>query len=320
VHLSRKAFTLIELLVVIAIIAILAAILFPVFAQAKEAAKKTATLSQIKQSATAFLIYTGDSEDVFPLGMTPNRTDPNKIQFYTGGNALVPAGWHSTGRDVLEEENFWATSTNPYRKSFDLLEMGGANVIDIPSWTNEYAAAKVKPTSTNFTMNGYLHAYPATSVAAPSTLPLMWQGLGKGARRGFGHTNPRLRCDNPAGGPCVFNPSGHPQGGTAVRSASNHLLYFGTWSVYGYGKSALYVAADSSARSVHIGKGNGNGANNVVPWYSNDTNWKMNDAGVYTGSQFAYWQCALPGAGTQSYIQAFRPDNDYSQAFGDACE
>ena len=42
----KKAFTLIELLVVIAIIAILAAILFPVFAQAKEAAKKTATLSQ----------------------------------------------------------------------------------------------------------------------------------------------------------------------------------------------------------------------------------------------------------------------------------
>ena len=53
----RAAFTLIELLVVIAIIAILAAILFPVFAQAKEAAKKTAILSNVKQLGTSFAMY-----------------------------------------------------------------------------------------------------------------------------------------------------------------------------------------------------------------------------------------------------------------------
>jgi len=60
----RKAFTLIELLVVIAIIAILAAILFPVFAQAKAAAKKTTMLSQYKQIGTAGQMYLGDSDDV----------------------------------------------------------------------------------------------------------------------------------------------------------------------------------------------------------------------------------------------------------------
>jgi len=60
----RAAFTLIELLVVIAIIAILASILFPVFAQAKEAAKKTASLSNLKQLGVASNLYFQDNDDV----------------------------------------------------------------------------------------------------------------------------------------------------------------------------------------------------------------------------------------------------------------
>ena len=62
----RRAFTLIELLVVIAIIAILAAILFPVFAQAKEAAKKTSCLSNLKNIGLAMTLYQNDSDDGFP--------------------------------------------------------------------------------------------------------------------------------------------------------------------------------------------------------------------------------------------------------------
>ncbi len=61
----RRAFTLIELLVVIAIIAILAAILFPVFSQAKEAAKQTKALAQMKQIGTSLMIYAGDNDDNF---------------------------------------------------------------------------------------------------------------------------------------------------------------------------------------------------------------------------------------------------------------
>ena len=65
VSIRQRGFTLIELLVVIAIIAILAAILFPVFAQAKVAAKKTAILSNAKQMGTAQLIYAADYDDLF---------------------------------------------------------------------------------------------------------------------------------------------------------------------------------------------------------------------------------------------------------------
>src|SRR5262249_25390861 len=63
-HPSRRlAFTLIELLVVIAIIAILAAILFPVFAQARESARKTACLSNLKQIGNAFVLYCQDYDE-----------------------------------------------------------------------------------------------------------------------------------------------------------------------------------------------------------------------------------------------------------------
>jgi len=72
-----KAFTLIELLVVIAIIAILAAILFPVFAQAKKAAKKTTCLSNDKQMGLAVVMYGNDNDDVSPAngeGLAPAST------------------------------------------------------------------------------------------------------------------------------------------------------------------------------------------------------------------------------------------------------
>jgi prepilin-type N-terminal cleavage/methylation domain-containing protein/prepilin-type processing-associated H-X9-DG protein len=64
---QKKAFTLIELLVVIAIIAILAAILFPVFAQAKLAAKKTQDLSNVKNIGMAFQLYAADADDAAPF-------------------------------------------------------------------------------------------------------------------------------------------------------------------------------------------------------------------------------------------------------------
>lgn len=86
----RKAFTLIELLVVIAIIAILAAILFPVFAQAKQAAKKTADLSNIKQIGISMQLYLADNDDTYPaayyynLPNGPGSFDDSGINHWSG--------------------------------------------------------------------------------------------------------------------------------------------------------------------------------------------------------------------------------------------
>lgn len=80
---KRRGFTLIELLVVIAIIAILAAILFPVFAQARLAAQKTVTMNNMKQQGTGMLMYTGDNDEGYPAavsgGCTGEATTANAL-------------------------------------------------------------------------------------------------------------------------------------------------------------------------------------------------------------------------------------------------
>jgi len=66
---ASRGFTLIELLVVIAIIAILAAILFPVFARAREKARQASCLSNLKQLSLAFMMYAQDYDEMMPMGV-----------------------------------------------------------------------------------------------------------------------------------------------------------------------------------------------------------------------------------------------------------
>src|ERR1700716_4263053 len=74
---QRKGFTLIELLVVIAIIAILAAILFPVFAQAREKARQSTCLSNLKQIGLAIMTYAQDYDETLVMANYPDG--PNNI-------------------------------------------------------------------------------------------------------------------------------------------------------------------------------------------------------------------------------------------------
>jgi prepilin-type N-terminal cleavage/methylation domain-containing protein/prepilin-type processing-associated H-X9-DG protein len=113
----NRGFTLIELLVVIAIIAILAAILFPVFARAREAARKATCLSNLKQIALAAIMYAQDYDEVLPTA---------------GGNAwstshpIVPLSpqptYGTAGGLGLGSKDYWqmADVLRPYVKSIDL--------------------------------------------------------------------------------------------------------------------------------------------------------------------------------------------------------
>src|SRR5881409_6940 len=77
----RRAFTLIELLVVIAIIAILAAILFPVFAQAREKARQTACLSNMKQIGIGLIMYASDYDSQYPPSQLGTNGAPNLVSW-----------------------------------------------------------------------------------------------------------------------------------------------------------------------------------------------------------------------------------------------
>jgi len=86
IPLKRRGFTLIELLVVIAIIAILAAILFPVFAKAREKARQTQCLSNLKQLGNSIAQYTQDYDELYPVLRTGNATK----QRYSWQWAIAP--------------------------------------------------------------------------------------------------------------------------------------------------------------------------------------------------------------------------------------
>jgi prepilin-type N-terminal cleavage/methylation domain-containing protein/prepilin-type processing-associated H-X9-DG protein len=117
-----RAFTLIELLVVIAIIAILAAILFPVFAQARAAARKTMCLSNFKQIDTAMLMYVGDwDEKLARTQTTDNPGVPGYISWWSTSyyeealNAYIKngKGGVNAGGGQSDRGNVWWDPSDP---------------------------------------------------------------------------------------------------------------------------------------------------------------------------------------------------------------
>ncbi len=116
----RSGFTLIELLVVIAIVSILAAILFPVFAQAREKARQTSCLSNTRQMGTSLLMYVQDYDEGYPLfssptTMTPRLRWPDRLYPYIKNEQifLCPSAPRDQARKSFAHT--WDSALNNFR-------------------------------------------------------------------------------------------------------------------------------------------------------------------------------------------------------------
>ena len=304
---ARRAFTLIELLVVIAIIAILAAILFPVFAQAKEAAKKTADLSNTKQLGTATAIYLSDSDDLYPL---QSGADSAGVWGYNF-NKYVPSDWSATPGNAnrpIYSQGFFMNTIDPYTKNSEIKVATGINSSDYNP-TETIAAGKRKQT-TSYAYNGFLSSFSSTAVAAPAMLPLLTGANGTVGGQGWGFANPALTCDNPNEA-CVFVP-GTPipnspfstcatkAGGAAMNGAKGAI--FGTRdgsSYWIYSKGQNWAFADGHAKFRAVGRGNSGTISPTDPWAGYD---------LATGKATSYfWD--------QCHAFLFRPTYDFSFQF-----
>ncbi len=114
------AFTLIELLVVIAIIAILAALLFPVFARARAAARDSVCISNLKQMGGAVELYSHDWDDLYPLGLDFADASVDGQAAYEGFPAEVAPNASATVKALLARPNrggFLDQALKPYLKT-----------------------------------------------------------------------------------------------------------------------------------------------------------------------------------------------------------
>jgi prepilin-type N-terminal cleavage/methylation domain-containing protein/prepilin-type processing-associated H-X9-DG protein len=151
---NLSAFTLIELLVVIAIIAILAAILFPVFAQAREASYKATCSSNMRQLGMAFLMYAIDYDDTFPC---------------PGGGTTIQAGGSPQTGWIQERADGSVSGIYPYVKGGDKISAKG-NMYSCPSalnftGTNVGTMVPGVDRQRSFIMNDYLRGtHPGTYV------------------------------------------------------------------------------------------------------------------------------------------------------------
>jgi len=168
---ARKGFTLIELLVVIAIIAILAAILFPVFATAREKARQTTCLSNHKQVILAFLQYANDYDETWPLA---NYYTPSTGVWGHNNLVTTPTSYfgHSSTRDA-----YWSNSTQPYLNNLSVLRCPSASKenTDASGMTLDQAHGYAY----SETYNAYLNQWPSAGSPQPADVIAFSEGWGK---------------------------------------------------------------------------------------------------------------------------------------------
>lgn len=164
---TKLAFTLIELLVVIAIIAILAAILFPVFARARENARRSTCVSNLKQLGLGMMQYTQDYDEKYPQGSASGGT-------YTGFKIDLFPITAFNGTPLNAYASSWANVILPYTKSAQIMSCPSLRSVDWYGNTSDFQT-KI-PIS--YTYNKLMAWNNMAVVLSPTTTILMHEGMG----------------------------------------------------------------------------------------------------------------------------------------------
>ncbi len=294
----RKAFTLIELLVVIAIIAILAAILFPVFASAKEKAKQTACTSNIRQMGTGTQLYLGDWDDRYMVG-----TPILGAAYVAAGNLFgVPADWATTMTPAVVEAQRMhaANAVQPYLNNYQIMQCPSAVEIQLAGGAYASVAAGRRPQAVSYAYNGFMHAFNSSGIQAPSSVIVWSENWGKWSWLGYAGSSPYIGCVE-AG---VVPPA--PCGLGTSTTLLGTFIPNGTMWVHNRG--AVFGMGDSSAKWRRLGAQ----ITPAITDYKRDIYRQYQANGTIANATASLWFTAnLPaGVGSQPL---FRPDIDQQQ-------
>ena len=228
-----RGFTLIELLVVIAIIAILAAILFPVFAQAREKARQTVCVSNLKQTSTATMMYVQDYDERMPQAVPNGRIS----SFTTPWDRVPPSS--ALSASLLQA--FWTNAIQSYVKNW--------GTYDCPSPTADNGGFPATLNDAKYpiaeTYNGYLHAWPLAGSPAPANVMMFSIGYGKKKKKGYGDIFP---LPGTAGACGVGTAGGDWQFARSGAACTTACAYTGTYGagtpspwIHGQGENQSYM-------------------------------------------------------------------------------
>ncbi len=249
---SQRGFTLIELLVVIAIIAILAAILFPVFAQAREKARAASCESNIKQMSLALLQYLQDNEETFPPTVTEREepsgaaiSDVTALQYSIRGR-LAPYAPKGSATDG----GIWK---DPSAAPWTGISTGAAGEVSttITYWANDYGfninegtgvaatSPGVKPASVTFFTNnpsyGFNEKVTLATIQSPAGFLIIADAARADGVLGRGSLTPQYIDAN--GNAAAYDPTqwtanngqaalaARHQGGANVGYSDGHVKY-----------------------------------------------------------------------------------------------
>jgi prepilin-type N-terminal cleavage/methylation domain-containing protein len=286
----KSGFTLIELLVVIAIIAILAAILFPVFAQARAKARQATCISNTKQLALATLMYVQDYDESYPMA----------FGYYPGlgwlWNYYGNVPWNSNCTNgacgpawTSGMSGYWQNSIQPYSKNYQV-EYCLGSAKDVPVYGQAAGAPAIQKVT--YTYNGLLQSSSQAIVNVPAQLPMITEGQGAAALGGAGLNSPVLICDTSTDLTCQYKPAG----GSGNGSSSLAWGFQATAAVHGNGQTYAYVDGHAKYKGLSLS----------AQSFAAHTSWTNEPWAYYNAGGFpvSYW--------TDGYhVWYFRPDYNF---------